>query len=54
MGKNKIRIQGYVSPYLSDKMDKLIEERGFSSRSEFVSYAIQRLVIRLEKVKEEK
>lgn len=54
MGKNKIRIQGYISPYLSGKIDKLIEEKGFSSRSEFVSYAIQKLVIKLEEAKEEK
>lgn len=54
MSKNKIRIQGYISPYLSGKIDRLIDERGLSSRSEFVSYAIQRLVIRLEEAKEEK
>lgn len=48
MGKNKIRVQGYVSPYLLEKMDTLIEEKGFSSRSEFVSHAIERLIIKLE------
>ncbi len=54
MGKNKVRIQGYISPYLADKIDKLIGERGFSSRSEFVSHAIQKLVTKLEETKEEK
>jgi metal-responsive CopG/Arc/MetJ family transcriptional regulator len=46
--KNKIRVQAYVSPYLVEKMDALIKDKKFSSRSDFISQAIQRLVIQVE------
>jgi metal-responsive CopG/Arc/MetJ family transcriptional regulator len=49
--KNKIRVQAYASPYLVDKMDKLIVEKRFSSRSDFISQAIQHLIEHLEKEK---
>jgi metal-responsive CopG/Arc/MetJ family transcriptional regulator len=46
--KNKIRVQAYVSPYLVEKMDALSKDKKFSSRSDFISQAIQRLVIQVE------
>jgi metal-responsive CopG/Arc/MetJ family transcriptional regulator len=49
--KNKIRVQAYASPYLVNKMDKLIKEKRFSSRSDFISQAIQHLIAYLENEK---
>jgi Arc/MetJ-type ribon-helix-helix transcriptional regulator len=47
--KNKIRVQAYVSPYLVGKMDKQVKKKKFSSRSDFISQAIQRLLMDVEK-----
>lgn len=46
--KGKVRVQAYISPYLAKRMDEIIEKKGFSSQSDFVRYAIQNLITKLE------